>query len=310
RDFLNVGLFGNLSSSVYNFSGTENNTYWVRQINMTYAKILSLKNSKTFDKLAFGVSVKPQFGLYYLVTKRNDLVISTNNLNQIQGTGSAEFLYSGLTNDNNFKYSADNAGFGFGFDAGINTQIKNISKNGYLNVGLSVTDIGYIKWNKNSANYFYDGSFLVTDITNKAQIDSLKDKIKGTKTEVNGFSTGLPTTLRLGVSYKFISSAAKNSLKKEIATIAADYVQGINEDLGGSKKPVAGIGGEYNINDVVSPRIGFGFGGLQDFAVSLGLGINAGPVIFDIGTYNVESIFKSKSTTKLSAGVNIKFKVN
>ncbi|MEP7146625.1 MAG: DUF5723 family protein [bacterium] len=310
RDFLNVGLFGNLINSTYNLSGSENNTYWVRQINLTYANSLSFKNNKTFDELAFGVSVKPQLGLYYLNTRSNDLMVTTNNFNQIQGSGSAEFLYSGLTNDNNFKYSLDNAGFGVGFDAGINARIKNVSRNGYLNLGLSITDIGFIKWDKNTANYFYDGNFLITDITNRAQLDSLKDKIKATKTSVTSFTTTLPTTVRFGASYKFTSSASKSSLKKEIATIAVDYVQGFNEDLGGSKKPSGGIGGEYNITDVILSRIGFGFGGLQDFAVSLGLGINAGPVIFDIGTYNVESIFKPKGTTKFSAGLNIKFKIN
>ena len=46
--------------------------------------------------------------------------------------------------------SINPAGFGFGFDAGINAGLRNISKKGQLNIGLSINDIGYINWYKNT----------------------------------------------------------------------------------------------------------------------------------------------------------------
>lgn len=309
KDFLELGLYGNEPERVYDLSENEINAYWIRELNITYARQFKLKNNNLFDEVSFGASVKPQFGLYYLNTQSNDLTVFTNDSNTVQSAGRVEFLYAGLTDDNDFEYSLGNAGFGFGFDLGVNARLKNISKNGFVNIGLSVSDLGYISWNKNTNSYYNDGSFIITDITEQSQIDSLKDIIRGTKTPVPDFTTSLSPTLRLGISYKIIDRIKNDSLNNERATIAVDYVQGLNDDLGGTTKPIIGVGGEYNASKVLSPRMGFAFGGLQNFAMSIGLGINAGPVIIDLGTYNVASIFEPKGTSKFSMGLGIKFKV-
>ncbi len=309
RDFLELGLYGNEADRVYDLSENEINAYWIRELNITYAKRLQIKNNNLFDQVSLGASVKPQFGLYYLNTQSNDLTIFTDDSNTVRSAGRVEFLYAGLTDDNDFEYSLGNAGFGFGFDLGVNARLKNVSKNGYVNIGLSITDLGYITWNKNTNSYYNDGSFIITDITEKSQIDSLKDIIKGTKTPVPDFTTALSPTFRLGVSYKIIDRLKNETLNNERATIAVDYVQGLSEDLGGTTKPIIGIGGEYNVSKVLSPRIGFAFGGLQEFAMGIGLGINAGPVIIDLGTYNIASIFEPRATSKFSMGLGIKFKV-
>jgi len=310
RDFLELGLYGNQVNRTYDLSENELNAYWIRELNISYANRINLKNNNTFDEISYGVSVKPQFGLYYLNTQSNDLSIYTDDSNVVHSSGEVEFLYAGLTDDNDFEYSAGNAGFGFGFDAGINVRLKNFSRNGYVNLGLSITDIGYINWNKNTNTYYNDGSYIITDITNKEQTDSLKDIIKSTKTPVPSFTTGLPPVIRLGASYKIIDRVrGKDSLNTETATIAVDYIQGISKNLGGSTIPLIGIGGEYNVSKVISPRAGFTFGGLQKFAFSIGLGINAGPVIIDLGTNNISSLFTPNSTSKFSAGFGIKYKV-
>ncbi len=310
RDFLELGLYGNQVKRTYDLSENEVNAYWIRELNISYAKNFKIKNNNTFDEVSFGVSVKPQFGLYYLNTQSNDLSVYTDDSNAVHSSGEVRFLYAGLTDNNDFKYSAGNAGFGFGFDAGLNFRLKNISKNGFINIGLSITDVGYINWNKNTNTYYNDGSYIITDITSKEQTDSLKDIIKSTKTPVPSFTTGLPPVLRLGASYKITDRVrGKDSLKNEKATIAVDYIQGLSENLGGSTVPLVGIGGEFNVSKVISPRAGFTFGGLQKFAFSIGLGINAGPVIIDIGTNNISSIFTPNSTSKFSAGFGIKYRV-
>lgn len=309
RDFLDLALFGNIANNIYDFSEMEINAYWTRELNLTYAHRLKMKKNKFFDALSFGISVKPQFGLYYVKTTKNNLVVSTNNFNVIRGTGEMHLVYSGLTSDNDFKYSLDNAGFGIGFDFGVNAALKNISRRGKLNIGLSITDIGTIKWKKNASDYFYDGNFAVTDITNKAQLDSLRDKIKGTKTPIAEFSEGLPTILRAGVSFKLYRDKKIDSLNLELATFSIDYIQGLNENLGSSKKPIVGIGAEVNVTKVFAPRIGVAIGGPEEFVTSFGLGIDVGAVLFDLGTYNISSIFKPKGTSKLSAGLSIKFKI-
>lgn len=312
KDFLELALYGNEVSRTYDFSENSVNQYWIREINLSYARKFVLKNNSTFDNIAIGVSVKPQFGVYYLNTRQNDLMVTTTDSNTVQSSGSAEFYYAGLSDNNELQYSLGNAGFGFGFDVGINTQIKNFSKSGILNIGLSITDLGYLTWNKNTNKYFNDGTFVITDITNQEQIDSLKDIIKSTKTPVPDFTTSLPPVLRAGFTYKFINKnkSGKDSLSTEQAVVSLDIIQGLSDDLGGITKTMVGIGAEYNATSVLSPQAGFTFGGLQDVAMSIGLGINAEPVIIDIGTNNILSLFTPRNTTNFSAGLSVKFKVN
>jgi len=310
KDFLDIALFGNIANSSYDFSPTSVNAYWTRQINLSYAYAVYTKKNKTFDALSFGVSVKPQFGLYYLETQKNDLFVTTNNFNFIQGTGTMELLYSGLTSNNDFKYSADNAGFGVGFDVGVNAGIKNVSRRGKLNVGLSITDVGSINWKSNNAKYFYNGNFIVNDITSQAQLDTLRELIKGSKTPVGEFSVGLPATLRAGISFKLYDNIKKDSLNLERASFSLDVIKGLNEKLGASEKIIMGFGAEVNVTKILSTRIGFAVGGPEEFVANLGLGIDSGPVLIDLGTYNITSIFNPKNSKKLSGGLSIKFKIN
>ncbi|MEO8211363.1 MAG: DUF5723 family protein, partial [bacterium] len=302
KDFLQLALYGNQSNTFYDLSNNTLNDYWIRELNLSYANTFSVKNDKLFDEISYGASVKPQFGIYYLSTQSNNLNVYTNDSNVIQSSGSMEFLYSGLTDDNSFKYSTGKVGFGLGFDVGVNARIKNFSKNGQLNLGLSIIDIGYVNWSENTFKYFYNGNYVITNITEKSQIDSLKDQIKGTKTPTADFTTGLPTTLRFGISYRLFSGKnKKDSLNLETVNLTMDYVQGFNNNLGGTTKPIIGIGAEYNVTKVLSSRAGFAFGGREKFVMSIGLGIDTGPVIIDIGTYNIASLFTPKSTSKYSA---------
>ena len=313
RDALDLGLFGNEINRIYNFIGTDMEGTWVRQLNFTYANYLNVKRNKLFKSLAYGVSVKPQFGLYYLTTKRNNLAITTNKNFEVEGSGEIEFLYSGISDNNKIEMSITPAGFGFGFDAGVNSVIRNISKKGQLNIALSINDIGYINWYKNTNTYFYNGNYLVTDITDSDQLDSLNKIIKGTKSPVPSFNTSLPTNLRIGLTYKLFQKPIKDSAKNktlETASFSLEYIQGFSNKFGSTNQPTLGIGSEVNLGNIFSPRVGFGLGGREKFVVSLGIGIDTGPVLIDVGTYNISSIFNPKGTSKISGGLSIKFKIN
>ncbi|MEO6696049.1 MAG: DUF5723 family protein [Ignavibacteria bacterium] len=313
RDILDLGLFGNEINRLYNFVGTRVEGSWVRQMNLTYANYLNVKGNKTFESFSYGVSVKPQFGMYYLTTKKNNLTLTTNKNFEVEGNGEIELLYSGISDNNKIVNSLSPAGFGFGFDAGINAGIKNFSKNGELNIGVSINDIGYINWYKNAYSYFYNGNYIVTDITDPDQLDSLDKIIKGTKTLLRNFNTALPANLRIGLTYKLFPGKVKNPSKAnslETANFSLEYIQGFSDKFGSTKDPVVGIGSEVNLGNIFSPRIGFGFGGREKFVMGLGIGINTVPVIIDLGTYNVSSIFNPKGTGKISGGLSIKFKIN
>jgi len=313
KDFLELGLYGNEINRVYDLSGVSHNAAWVRQLNLTYAKNFKIKNNNLIDNIAVGVSVKPQFGQYYTTTQKNNLSVTTNNSFEIQGNGQAEFLFSSTSEDNIPTATFKPAGFGFGFDIGMNADLKDVSEYGRLNLGLSVNEFGYITWTQNTNKYFYNGNFLLTDITNKEQRDSLNEIIKNTKTVVPSFTTALPANIRLGLSYKIFPVKNEIALKNktlETATISIEYIQGLSNNFSETTASILGIGGEYNISDVFSPRTGFSFGGSQGFVFSLGLGVEAGPVMIDVGTYNLSGIFNPNSTSKLSGAFSIKFKIN
>jgi len=112
------------------------------------------------------------------------------------------------------------------------------------------------------------------------------------------------------VTYKIYTKKDKELSGLEIGSISFDYIQGITDNLGGTTKPRFGLGAEYNAGDIISTRAGLTFGGAENTLVSIGLGIEAGPVMIDMGTNNVMSIFTPSGTTNLSAGINIKYKVN
>jgi hypothetical protein len=313
RDFLQLGLYGNESGRTYDLSGVDYGGAWVRQINFTYANKINFKKNKFFSDMSYGLSVKPQLGMYYSEINKNNLSLTTNSQSEITGTGSVEFLYSSNAEDNGLEYTFAPAGFGFGFDLGINATIADISKNGRLNFGLSINDIGYINWTKNTNKYVYNGSFVITDITNKEQIDSLKEVINSSKVPVSSFTTSLPSNIRLGFSYKIFPSKNKSEKSADIletATFTVEYIQGLTDNFGSSTKPLFGLGGEYNISELFSARLGLTNGVNEKLIFSLGLGIDTGPVIIDLATYNINGILSSKSASNISGAAGIKFKIN
>lgn len=313
KDFLDVAFFGNEVNRTYNFSDLDFNTSWTRQISFSYARKFEIKN-KNFKHINLGASFKPQLGFYYSEITNNDLSIFTNDTNQIIGSGKATILYSGISTERKVEPPLNNAGFGLGFDVGLSTTLENFFNMGKLNVGFSVTDIGYISWKTNAANYYYDGSFLITDITKKEQVDSLRDKINGTRSPIDGFSRMLPTTVRIGAHYKYYANKSMREGKvhsndMELMSFALDYIQGFTENYGGTTTPIVALGYEINPINELSGRFGIVAGGREKIELSFGLGINTGPFSFDFGTYNILSIFAPKKTKNFSLGLNMNFKI-
>lgn len=313
KDFLDVGLFGNEINRVYSFSDLNFNASYTRQISVSYTRDFALK-SKNFKQISLGASIKPQFGFYYSEVLNNNLQIFTNDTNQIVGSGRMNLLYSGNSSDRKFEAPFKNAGFGFGFDVGMATTLENFFNIGRLNLGFSITDIGYINWTSNTNTYYYDGSFIITDITKKEQLDTLQKIIDGTKTPTGSFSRMLPTTIRLGAQYKYYSDkkvrdGKAHSEDMELMSFSLDYIQGLTENYGGTTNPIVAFGYEFNPVNALSGRLGIMAGGREKFEVSFGIGINAGAFSMDLGTFNILSVFAPRSTKNFSGGLNIKFRI-
>lgn len=314
RDFLDLALNGNQINRNYDFSNLGFEASYIREINVAYANKIYFDKSKALDYVGFGIAVKPQLGMYYYASQENNLSVSTNDENVITGTGSMQILYAGIKEDFKLEAPLSPSGFGLGFDIGVNTKFKELFGIKNINAGFSLLDIGSVKWKKNTYEYTYDGNFVITDITDKGQLDSLEDVIESTKTRTGEFSTGLPTALRLGVQYKLFTGEqipdTDSTGNLEFANFALEFIQGFTNDLGGTTQPMIAFGTEVNLTDIFSPRFGIALGGSQKLTLSAGLGIDLGAMNIDIGTHSFEGLFNPRNSSRLSGGLNIKFRVN
>jgi len=313
-DFVDIALYGYKNNHTYDFSRLELGASWIREVNITYANTYTFKKrNKLINSIAYGISVKPQLGMYYLGTESNNLNINTNDSDIARGTGSMNLFYSGADKFKTTESYLTPSGTGLGIDLGVNADMKEFFGLKNVKLGFSITDIGSIKWKRNTYRYEYDGNFVITDITNQGQIDSLRDKIKGTKTPGKEFSTALPTTLRIGAMYKLYTTSVKDTdditENSELANISLELIQGVNSTYGSTTIPIIAIGAEWNPVNILSLRAGIVTGGREKFAAGFGLGLDFSSFDLDIGTNDIFGLFNVKKATKLSGGISLKIKI-
>jgi len=309
RQGLELSLWGNEIGKRYDFSEGYVSSYWLRQLNISLAKEINISKSKKISKLIknlyAGFSIKPQFGYYYFAVKENNLSVSTDIDRKITGTG--RVLINAVQPES--ILSPVPRGVGVGIDFGIYAKI-----NDHISAGLSIVDLGFVNWFSETYEYRYNGSFVITDITQKAQLDSLTNLVKGTKTKIPSFNSYLPLTLRFGASYKIFrrmsqENEAENPIPgKEFINLSLDYIQGLNEVPGTTLKPIVAFGAEFYFLNFLIPRIGVIAGGYERFTVSAGFGFKTKLLDIDIGTHNIFTAFSPYDSRKISGGISIKWK--
>ncbi|HRE41095.1 MAG TPA: DUF5723 family protein [Ignavibacteria bacterium] len=306
KDALDVALYGNKKNSTYDYSEFDLDASWIRQINISFAKELPNLFKSFAENFSIGVSVKPQLGYYNFGVESNNLKIHTDDSSKIKADGLMRFRSSRIGSDNQkikFPEFGELAGFGMGFDIGFNFKFSN-----KVNVGLSVTDIGWVNWYKTPTEYLYKGDFLITDLANSEQYDQLLNLIEGTESPISNYSKTLPTTFRIGLNYKIYDAIYyKNSVER--ANVTAEYYQGLVDNVAGvSTKPLFFLGGEFLLNQYFIPRTGIVIGDSENLALSMGFGVITDYLIFDFGTHNILSIFNLNKASKNSVAFSLKFK--
>jgi hypothetical protein len=186
-----------------------------------------------------------------------------------------------------------------GFDLGVATSMNKVWR-----FALSITDIGSIKWDKNTAQYSGSGNFSIIDITDKTQLDSLKNKMVGKGEYISSFSTSLPTALRAGVSYNLVNMVPGSML------VAFDYDQGFNDSPGNSKTPRFSVGAEWLPFGWLNIRTGLTVGGLDGYGWALGLGLDAGLVEFNFATSNMNQVVGGNSAKMYTVAFGSRWKIN
>ncbi len=114
EQMLQLTLFGNEINKTYDFSQYRLELSWTRQINLSYANTSKTFLKSMFKQFAWGVSLKPQLGYYYVGLRSNDLNFTTNDSAQITSHGAVTFLRSSFRPDDKYEFPdlGKLAGFG------------------------------------------------------------------------------------------------------------------------------------------------------------------------------------------------------
>ena len=299
-DLINLALAGNPLGKEYSFNDLQLKMWYIRSYNLSYARDFSdlIPICKAFN---IGVGVKLVQGFAYAGTDLIDTKLATNSDYSITEIGKLRFL-TAFSPDFGVKYDFDSnktnkssafsvfpspAGSGLGFDIGLSAEI-----NERWSFGIAITDIGKINWNTNAAEYGSNSTFTMRDLFDSTQRDSLVKNLKGTGKSVNGFTTELPTTLRIGTMWV---------VKPGVFVLSADINSGLNDAPRNAKNTRYSIGGSWNAAKwLPHMRGGFSFGGSELFSWTVGLGFKFGPMEFNAATPDFQYIFSPKDGKRIS----------
>jgi len=306
-----LALSGNPIGKKFDLSEADIKGWWLRNYALSFSR--EIPGIKFFNNVAAGITLKLVHGYFYVGTNKNTSSFSTGSSAELTGqtdvTGYSAFSdnmgvkydFDSVSRQSDFSLFPSPAGTGVGFDIGFAATFKSV-----WNLSLALTDIGSIKWDKNAAQFNSFGYIYIDDISNQDQLDSAKESITGDSKRIDHFYTGLPTTLRFGVSRMLWQEQTKfpgNLL------LAFDYNQGLNEMPGNSLEPRFSIGAEWKPMDYFPYlRSGFSVGGGRGFRWAFGLGIDAGIVELHFATSDMQSVVVPNGTKTLSVSFGSRWK--
>jgi hypothetical protein len=303
ESLIDLGIYGNLPNRVYNFNDTQLKASWLRKYSFSYARDLKII-PKLFKSFKVGTSVNLVSGFFYAALDHINTELKTGEANAITGKG--EFLaYSAFSPDFKVKYDfVDDkkkeefsgtpfpkpAGSGVGFDFGISTKLSD-----NFSFGFSITDIGKIKWDKEVAQYSSNAAVYLDDLTDKAQRDTLVNRLTGKESGkfISSITTQMATALHIGASLK-VESIPGTML------LALDYHQGMNNEPGNSKKARVALGIDWYNLGIFALRTGWSFGGFEKFNWGLGLGIDFGIIALNLGTPDFQYVVSSNKAKRVT----------
>jgi hypothetical protein len=310
---VDLGLNGNQSRKKYDFNDEKFKSWWIRNYAISYSHEFQTEPESWLKNISVGISFKLVHGYYYAGIEKVNTKLETGLYNAIQGN-SDMIGYSAFSGGFGMKYDFDStehqskfglfmppAGSGFGFDFGFSFLLED-----NWNVSLALTDIGSINWTKNAAKFKAEGEIFIDDLTNEAQLDSLKDKFTGNSEKISSFSTGLPTVFRFGLGYTL--NEEENFLPGTLL-LGFDYNQGFNDLPGNSRTPRVSFGFEWKPGDWIPYlRSGVSVGGADGFAWALGLGMYTSVIEFNFATSYIQTIFAPNSAKQISFAVGSRWK--
>ena len=293
----------------YSFDGTALNAAVTAQVNASAAYLLPIEFSKV-SNISVGVGVKYLIGLAYFATDHYNANISTEGdvyTDQYGNTkyltkkikGSFDFLQFVAVDTTDFKP----VGSGLGFDVGVSGLLFDM-----VQFGVSVTDIGSMKWDKKTKAIVGQSSFEIENLSDTAQQNTIARSFKGKTIDTTGFEFALPTALHIGVAIQlddFIDALPFRWL------VATDMHFGFNEVAGNTKIVQFAIGTELDpVAGWLPLRTGILIGGRDRFSWSAGFGIHlANTFDLDFATQSIALLTNPETfrTGSFTMGMRLRF---
>ncbi len=307
RESLEFLFYGNTPGSVYSFEGSALVATWTREYALSYG--LDLGRVGPARSLRVGATVKAVHGFGYAELIRSRTQLATSEYGELQGSldvlarASGADPFTGDGDDASFSLFPQPAGSGAGADLGVAAVLGEA-----WTVGLSVTDIGSIRWEHGLKEYVSTGTIHLDDPLSQSQRDSVEDAIVGEERPGSAFTTSLPTALRTGVSVAIHKLDWGKDLLAGELLVALEYDHGFSSMPAGYQSGRLGIGVEYAPIPVLPLRGGASFLGSGGTILALGFGIRTGVVDLDLAAENVDWIFapRSLSTGSLALGITVR----
>ncbi|HTR81028.1 MAG TPA: DUF5723 family protein [Bacteroidota bacterium] len=300
------------NGATYTLDNTSVNASWLREYNFSYARMLPFQ-TRWLKNISVGIGIKYVQGFGYFGTDHytgnihitptvNTLDDGTTIVTPGPLTGTLNFLQyqSHIPFDSIGNYVTKPAGTGIGFDVGVNGEVFQA-----MNVGISVTDIGKVTWNKFTKAIEGTGGFTVSDIN---QQDSVKNAFKGQTRDTTSFKSSLPGALNIGAALQVDKAPFVSHFPGQLL-VAADMHFGFNNEPGNSTSPRFSLGTEYRPIGAFPIRTGISIGGRERFTWALGFGINTPVWDLDLGTESIALLTNPNGFRNGSFTLGMRFRI-
>lgn len=317
---IDLAINGNAQGKTYTFDDMQFKTWWIGMTTLSYARdILEFDNESFIKSLTGGISLKLVSGYSYTGLERMNASFTTGENNVLDGkvdmlawTAMSPDLQEDSTYKEEwynvkmpgeFSFLPETVGSGFGFDIGFAAEL---SYN--LRVGLAITDIGSITWDKYASEHSSNSESHIDDLLKKSQRDRLEALLSDSSYAVSSFSTSLPTALRISIAYDL--SKTVEAIPGDL-TLLLGYNQGFNDSPGNSTDQRIAFGLRWQTSPHI-PVISTGFTNTRagDMVWTFGLGFSTSVLDVCVATQDLFTLLGSGGNPYASAALNFIWKIN
>jgi len=306
KAYMEFPLKGYPAGKSYFFDNTAINGQSVAELNFSVGYVLPIEFPMV-DDISVGFGVKYLQGLAFIGTdhyKGSIVPEVINNSDGSQSNGATvanfDFLqWSAVVDENDVKP----VGTGLGFDIGVSMRVLDD-----IQFGFSITDIGTMKWDKNTKAIIGNASLRLETVGDTSNQNKLKEAFKGRTVDTTGFEFSLPTAVNVGAAIQMDDMFDVIPFRW---LVAVDGHFGLNEIGGNSKLPQFSIGTELDpVAGWMPLRTGITIGGRERFAWAAGVGFHiANTFDLDFATQSIALLTNPETfrTGSFTMGMRLRF---